>query len=117
MIAYFFVKSFFRDFESVSEISFSLVFLIFPYGPIMFFDVRGEVVRSIVLGHEIDVRNGSGVDRRQKGIFAGVTDGCWRKSNHEISVVRSLSEQIFFGQIPIKILTSIDHSGIALERN
>jgi len=63
----------------------------------MFFDVRRKRVGAIIFGNEIEVGNGSRVDGRQKGFFARVTDGGGRKSKHEIGVVRSSPEQMFFG--------------------
>ena len=83
----------------------------------MFFDVRRKEVGPIIFGDEIEVRNGSRVDRSQKGVFAWVTDRGGGKSRNEISVIRSGSHQIFFGQIPIKIFNSIDDGRIALKGN
>jgi hypothetical protein len=62
----------------------------------VFFDVRREIVGPIIFRDEIEVWNGSGVDGRQKGFFAWVTDGSGRKPNHEIGVVRSSSKQMLF---------------------
>jgi hypothetical protein len=83
----------------------------------MIFDVTGKIVGSIVLGHEIKIGNGSGVDGGHQGIFAGVTDGSGRKSYNAIGVIRSGPGQVFFSQIPVEILDSVDHRGIALERD
>ncbi len=99
----------------MSESSFSLKFLIFPNGTIVFFDFGRKIVGPIVFGDEIEVRNRSGVERCPKRFLTGVTDGGGRKPNDEIGVVRSLFAQMFFGQISIEILNSVDHSGIALK--
>ena len=71
----------------------------------------------IVSGNEIEVWNGSRVEGCQKGFLAGVTDGSGRKPDDEVGVVRGSPEQMFFGQISIKIFDSIDYGGIALEGN
>ena len=69
----------------------------------------------IIFGNEIEVWNRSRVEGCQKGFLAGITDGGGRKSNGDVGIVRGFSEQVFFGQISIKIFNSIDHGGIALE--
>jgi len=73
------------------------MFLIFPNGPVVFFDVRRKIVRAIILGNEIEVGNRSGVDSGQEGVSARITDGGGGKSSKEIGVIRSGSHQIFFG--------------------
>ena len=86
MRVHFFVKLFF-----------SWIFLKFPNCSIMFFDVRRKIVRPVILGDEIKVRDGSWVDRSQEGVLTRVTDGSGRKSSIEVSVIRSGSHQMFFG--------------------
>jgi hypothetical protein len=95
----------------------SWIFLVFPNGSIMFFDIRRKIMRPVILGNEIKVRNRSGADGGQKGVPARVTDGSGGKSSQEIGVIRSGSQQIFSGQISIKMSYSIDDGGITLERD
>jgi hypothetical protein len=71
------------------KLFFSWIFLIFPNGPIMFFDVRRKIVRPVILGNEIKVGNRSGADSGQKGVSARITDRGGRKSSKEIGVIRS----------------------------
>jgi hypothetical protein len=63
----------------------------------VFFDVRGKIVRPVVLGNEIKVGNRRGADGGQKGVSARITDRGGGKSSKEIGVIRSGSHQIFFG--------------------
>jgi hypothetical protein len=77
------------------QVIFSRIFLIFPNGPIMVFDVRGKIVGTVILGYEIKIRNRSGTDGSQKGVPARVTDGRGGKSGQEIGVIRSGFQQIF----------------------
>jgi hypothetical protein len=81
----------------------------------MFLDVTRKIVGPIVFRDEIKIGNGSRVDGSQKGVFTGVTDGGGRESCNTIGVVRSGPRQVFFCQIPVKILDSIDHGGITLK--
>jgi hypothetical protein len=81
----------------------------------MFFEVERKIVRPIIPGNEIKVRNRSRVYGSQKGVFARVTDGGGGKSCNTISVIRSASRQVFSCQIAVEILDSIDHGGIALK--
>ena len=83
----------------------------------MFFEITRKIVGPIVFGDEIEIRNGGRMDGSQKGVFTRVTDGCGRKSCNAIGVIRSGSQQVFFGQIPMKIFDSVDHGGIALKGN
>ena len=63
----------------------------------MLFDVRRKIVRPVILGDEIKVRDGSWMDRSQQRVFTGVTDGGGRESSLEVSVIRSGPHQVFFG--------------------
>jgi len=83
----------------------------------MVFDVRRKNMGPIIFGDEIEIGDRSRVNGSQKGVLSGVTDGGGGKSRHQIGVIRSRPHQMFFGQIPIKILNSIDHRGVALERD
>jgi hypothetical protein len=104
------------DFWTFSKISFSN-FLIFPYGLVMVFNIGREIVGSVVFGNKVEIRNRSRIEGGKNGLFSRVTDRCGRKPALEISIIRSGSQQIFFGQIPVKILNSIDHGGVALKRD
>jgi hypothetical protein len=68
------------------------IFLVFPNGPIMFFDVRRKVMRPVILGNEIKVRNRSGTNGGQKRVPARITDGSGGKSSQEIGIIRSMSQ-------------------------
>ncbi len=46
----------------------------------MFFNVRRKEVGPVIFGDEIEVRNGSRMDRSEKGVLARVTDGGGGKS-------------------------------------
>jgi hypothetical protein len=98
------------------KLFFSWIFLVFPNGSIMFFDIRRKIMRPIILGNEIKIWNRSGTAGSHKGVPARITDRSRGKSSPEIGVIRSGSQQIFFGQISIEISYSIDDGGIALER-
>jgi hypothetical protein len=63
----------------------------------MSFDITGKIVGPIVFGDEIKIRNGSRADGSQQGVFSRVTDGGGRKSCDAIGVIRSGSQQMFFG--------------------
>ena len=71
----------------------------------------------IIFGNEIEVWNRSRMEGCQQGFLAGAADGSGWKPNDEVGIVRGLPEQMFFSQISVKILYSIDHGGIALEGN
>jgi len=68
------------------------IFLVFPNGPIMFFEVRRKIMRPVIPGNEIKVRNRSGTNGSQKGILARIADGGGGKSSREIGVIRSRSQ-------------------------
>ena len=99
------------------QVIFSGIFLVFPHGSIVLFDVRRKIVRPVILGDEIEVGNRGWADGSQKGFSARITDRGGGKSGKQIGVIRSGPHQIFFGQISIKISYSIDHGGITLERD
>ena len=61
--------------------------MIFPDGPIMFFDVGGKIVRPVILGNEIKVGNRSGVGSGQKRVSARITDRGRGKSSKEIGII------------------------------
>jgi len=71
----------------------------------------------IVFGNEIEVWDGSRMEGCQKGFLTGVADGGGREPEHKVGIVRGLTEQMFFGQISVKIFNSINHGGITLEGN
>lgn len=81
----------------------------------MFFNRSRKMVRSIIFGHEVEIRDGCWGNSSDQGIPAGVTDGGWRKSREEIRVVRGIFHQMFFFEIAVKVLDSIDDGWIALE--
>jgi hypothetical protein len=83
----------------------------------MFFEVERKIVRPIIPGNEIKVRNRGRVDGSQKGIFARIADGGGGKSCNTIRVIRSGPRQIFSCQIPVEVFDSIDHGGITLKGN
>ena len=83
----------------------------------MVFNIRRKIVRPIVFGDEVKIRDRSRAERSKEGGFPRITDGGGRKPLNQISIVGGGSQEMFFGQIPIKALDSIDHCGVALERN
>ncbi len=86
MRVHFFVKLFFSG-----------IFLVFPHGSIVLFDIRRKMVRPVVLRNEVKVRDGSRVDSGEEGVSSRVTDRGGGKSRKEIGVIRSGSHQVFFG--------------------
>jgi hypothetical protein len=80
----------------------------------MLFEVERKIVRPIIPGNEIKERNRGWVDGSQKGIFARITDRGRGKSCNTIRIVGSGPRQVFSCQIPVEVLNSIDHGGIAL---
>ena len=55
----------------------------------MFFNIRGKIVRSVVFGNEVKIRDRSRVEDSKKRVFPWVTDGCGGKSIQEISIIWS----------------------------
>jgi ribosomal protein S28E/S33 len=81
----------------------------------MFFDIRRKVMGPIVFGDEIEIRNRSRVKSSMERVLPWVTDGGRGKPVSDIGIIGGRPSQIFFGQISVKILNSIDHCRIALE--
>ena len=55
----------------------------------MFFNIRGKIVRSVIFGNEVKIRDRSRVEGSKKRVFPWVTDGCGGKSIQEISIIWS----------------------------
>jgi hypothetical protein len=83
----------------------------------MVFDIRREVMGPVILRNEVEIRDRGRMEGSKNGFFPGVADGGGRKTVPEISIIRSGSQQIFFGQIPVKIFNSINHGGVTLKRD
>ena len=54
----------------------------------MVFDVRRKIVRPIVLGDKVEVRNTGRVEGSQNRVFSRVTYGSRRESLNEVGVIR-----------------------------
>ncbi len=92
-------------------------FLILPYSPVVVLDIRREVMGPIIFRDKVEIRDRRRMEGRKNGLFPGVADRGKRKAGSEISIIRSRSQQIFFGQVPIKIFDPIDHGRVTLKRD
>ena len=81
----------------------------------MFFEISRKIVGPVVFGDEVEVGDRGGGEGSKDRVFSRITDGCGGESIHEIGIIRARTQQIFFGQISVKVFDSIDHRGIALK--
>jgi len=71
----------------------------------------------IILRDKVEIGDRSWMEGSKNGLFPGVADRGGRQAESEISVIRSGSQQVFFGQIPVKIFDPIDHGRVTLKRD
>jgi hypothetical protein len=60
----------------------------FPYGSIMFFNIRRKIMGPVIFRDEVKVGDRGRGEGGQNRFFPWVADGCRREPIHEISIIR-----------------------------
>src|SRR4030067_2682122 len=90
------------------------ILLVLSYRALVFFKTLRKMMGSIIFRDEIEIGDRSGVEGSSDGFLSRIADGSWREPGKKVGMIWRRSEQMFFGQIAIKILDSIDDGGVTL---
>lgn len=83
----------------------------------MLYQGFGKMVASVLTGNEIQVRRFDWVERGDDGFHSRAGDGAGRKAWVHVGVVGGIDGQIFFADVPVKIVDGVYHRRVRLQEH